>query len=89
MEASIRKDSLPPRALPKPKSDSHADCPYLLILLRHLIVFWSELKIAQRFNAGQYAFLFVESHWDGRTFLSSPAGLDRHFITEPSVKTLG
>jgi hypothetical protein len=55
----------------------------------HLIIFRSELKIAQRFNAGHYAFLFVESHRDDREFLSSLAGLDLHFITKSSVKTLG
>jgi hypothetical protein len=54
----------------------------------HLIIFWSQLKIAQRFNAGHSAFLFVESHRDDREFLSSLAGLDRHFV-KPSVKTLG
>jgi hypothetical protein len=52
-------------------------------------IFRSKLKITQRFNAGQYAFLFVESHRDNREFLSSLAGLDLYFITKPSVKTLG
>jgi hypothetical protein len=55
----------------------------------HLITFPPELKIAQRFNAGHYAFLFVESHLDDREFLSSLAGLDLRFIIKPSVKTLG
>src|SRR5438874_7798454 len=45
-----------------------------------------ELTIAQRFNAGHYAFLFVESHWDDRDFLSSLAGLDLHFIPNPALK---
>jgi hypothetical protein len=57
--------------------------------LSHLIIFRSELTIAQRFNAGHYAFLFVESHRDDRDFLSFFAGLDLHFISKPSVKTLG
>ena len=63
--------------------------PLFMRLRRHLIIFWSELKIAQRFNARQYACLFVESHRDGREFLSSLAGLDLHFILKPSVKNAG
>src|SRR5438876_3194886 len=47
----------------------------------HLITFRSELKIAQRFNAGHSAFLIVESHWHDREFLSSLTGLALHAIT--------
>lgn len=50
----------------------------------------TRLTIAQRFNAGHYAFVFVLSPiGDDRDFLSSLAGLDHHFIIKPSVKTLG
>jgi hypothetical protein len=44
------------------------------------------LTIAQRFNTGQCAFLFVESHRDDRAFLSSLTGLDLDFIITPSVE---
>ena len=48
-------------------------------------------KQVQRFNIGQHALFFVESHRDDREFLSSLTGegLDFHFITKPSVKTRG
>jgi hypothetical protein len=39
-----------------------------LALICHLIIFRSKLKIAQRFNAGHYAFPFVESHRTTESF---------------------
>jgi len=44
------------------------------------------LKIAQRFSAGPYAFLFVEpDRGMTESFFRPLAGLDLHFITKPSV----
>jgi hypothetical protein len=83
-------------AVPEPPNENKISAGYrerapieVEVFTSHLIIFRRVLTIAQRFNAGHYAYLFVESHRDDRALLSSLTGLDLDFIITPSVETLG
>jgi hypothetical protein len=80
----VRDSCIPAHLVSVLVNPSHSLPTSWILLKSHLIIFQSELKIAQRFNAGRHALSLLSPIGTAESFFRPSRGLHLHVITKPS-----